>query len=218
MIPQHFTYQYAQPEQYHFSLDSIELPLRVARLVEGQDLQKWKVLDLCSGCGVVGFEFQFYQPQISEMHFLEVQKEDYLHSFTQNLQMVNEKMSALRSPTKFQIHWDNYESWRTSKTESSFDLVLANPPYFQKDQGKLSPSQFKNRCRFYLDSDFETMIDVILHVLKPGSSAYILLRPLLEHNKNLLEVLNRHLGWRGRAQVIDLIRGTQMVQIEKASL
>lgn len=215
MIAQRFTYQYAQPEQYHFSLDSVDLPLKVARLLEGRDLQAWRVLDLCSGCGVVGFEFHFYQPNISQLHFLEVQKTSYEEAFQKNLEMVKAKQA---SSTEFQIHWKNYEAFLDPAHESSFDLLFANPPYFQKDQGKLSPSDFKNRCRFFLDSDFETMIDVILHVLRPGSSAYILLRPLVEHKKNLFDLLVRHLAHRGHAQVLDLIRGTQMVQIEKASI
>jgi tRNA1(Val) A37 N6-methylase TrmN6 len=190
----------------------VELPFKVANTLEGQDLRGLKVLDLCSGCGVIGFEFHFYQPTIRELHFLEIQREDYELSFQKNLKMVKDEKP---SPTQFFIHWENYESLLRPESESQFDLLLANPPYFQKDQGKLSPSQFKNRCRFFLDSDFEKMIDVIVHVLKPGASAFILLRPLVEHRKNLFEILCSQVGGRGLAQVVDLIRGTQMVQIVK---
>jgi tRNA1(Val) A37 N6-methylase TrmN6 len=211
MIQRQFTYNYSQPDDYHFSLDSIELPFKVAQLLERENHHNLKVMDLCSGCGVVGLELHFHLPAIRELNFVEVQREAYEKFIHENISKVKP------SETQFQIHWMNYEKLLSPEYMDQFDLVVSNPPYFEPDQGKLSPSQFKNRCRFYLDSPFETLIDVLLHILKPMAPAYILLRSLEEHNKNLRQRLQLRTLGRAQVQVIDLIRGTELVKILKNS-
>jgi tRNA1(Val) A37 N6-methylase TrmN6 len=92
---------------------------------------------------------------------------------------------------------------------------VCNPPYFLKGEGLLSPSDFKNRCRFFLDSDFETLIRAIIFSLKPDSSAYILIRAGTHHGRTPIEEIITLLGHSGSAKIIDNVRGTDIVLIRK---
>ena len=69
-----YTYNYKQPAQYRFSLDSIHLAKFVAtQLKSHSNLGTIRVLDLCAGCGVVGFELSWHLPAIRQIDFIEVQ-------------------------------------------------------------------------------------------------------------------------------------------------
>ena len=69
-----FTYQYAQPGEYHFSMDSIHLAESVAKHLQSrEDLASLRVLDLCAGCGVIGIELSWYLPLLKKIDFVEIQ-------------------------------------------------------------------------------------------------------------------------------------------------
>lgn len=188
------------------------MPLEVARQLEDKDLSAMSVLDLCSGCGVIGFEFHFYKSEIAELHSLELQRDSYQESYDLNLRLID------RKKTQFFIHWQNYSEIFKKDFDSRYDLIICNPPYFEPDQGKLSPNEFKNRCRFFIDSDFKTLIRSILFALKPGAVAFVLLRPLHEHKRNLFSQLETHCLGQGQVHRVKMIRGTELVRIQKNPL
>jgi len=165
------------------------------------------VLDLCAGCGVVGFDFHFYSEGIDKMDFVEVQQE-YEGHFYKNLALVNPRQ------TRFEWHLLNYQKLLAPAWESKYDLVLCNPPYFEPDQGRLSPSGLKNRSRFYIDSDFTSLVEVFIHVVKTGGEAFFLMRPLSEHKKNLSRTLVDVVRGRAQIDVVTEIRGTQVVRLK----
>lgn len=183
-----FTFDYHQPSEYHFSLDSVLLPKLVAQNYEQipkSQLESMNVLDLCSGTGIMGLEFSYYLKDILKIDFLEVQ-EVYRDYFLKNKEMV--------APGKenFKFLCLNYEQMILDKSfHNSYDLILCNPPYFFKDEGILSPSEFKNRCRFFLDSSFENLIKAIGFSLKIGGEAYVLARPGHDHNRGPVEMVKK---------------------------
>lgn len=208
-----FTYQYHQPSEYRFSLDSIEMPLRVAEHLKSLPFcfHELNVLDLCAGCGVVGFELHFHLPEIASIDFVEVQQV-YDSFFHDNLKLVTSKT---RTSTKFRFLNKNYSELLSAEDSNKYELVVCNPPYFEKDQGKLSPSDFKNRCRFYLDSDFQTLVLSLLHVLKVKGMAFVLIRSLSEHKKDLLLKMRETVQSKANIELLEDIRGTHLVKITK---
>ena len=207
-----YTYDYFQPTEYRFSLDSVFLAQSVASLIQHEKgLHDWKCLDLCAGCGIIGFELSLHSPSLKHFDFLEVQNV-YHNYFDKNVKMIH--------PTRlenFNFLNQNYNILLNTNFKNHYDLIVSNPPYFFKNEGLLSPNDFKNRCRFFLDSDFKTLIESILWSLKPEASAYILARSGDQHGRNVLNDCQTIIANRASAQVVDNIRGTQIIQIRKES-
>ncbi|WP_374029089.1 methyltransferase [Bdellovibrio bacteriovorus] len=212
-INPHYTFQYSQPEEYRFSHDSVFLARRVFEFVKDDDWDQARGLDLCSGCGIIGLDFLFHLQNetgksLAAFDFLEVQSLYHDH-FTKNLCELGE--------TKTACHFinDNYQVLSTEPFKESYDIVLSNPPYFQVGQGKLSPSEFKNRCRFFIDSDFRSLILGIENSLAPQGRAFVLLRSLADHGMSYLKEAERLVSKRVSIQSLGDIRGTDLVLLKK---
>lgn len=205
-----FTYQYSQPDDYHFSLDSIHLAEFVAGQLKSQsDLQALRVLDLCAGCGVIGLELSWYLRDLRQFDFVEVQT-IYTSYFEQNAVIVNRPELQLR------WHILNYEALLEKQWNETVDIIVSNPPYFQPGHGMLSPSEFKNRCRFFLDSSFEKFILSMVNALTIHGRAYFLLRPLHQHGfdafSSMQNIIN---GTQVTAKKTAEIRGTDVILMVK---
>jgi tRNA1Val (adenine37-N6)-methyltransferase len=208
-----FTYHYAQPEAYRFSLDSIHFAEFLAEHLKSRnDLESLRVLDLCAGCGVIGIELSWYLRRLTQIDFVEVQ-DIYTSYFYQNVATVNRPELQLR------WHHFNYDTLLQKEWANKFDLIVSNPPYFQPNQGMLSPSEFKNRCRFFLDSTFTHFILAILNSLAPDGEAYFLLRSLKQHGEDVFFKIQQLIDGHGiSAEIITQIRGTDVVFLKKKML
>ena len=205
-----FTYNYKQPDEYHFSLDSIHLARFVAtQLKSNTDLGSLRVLDLCAGCGVIGIELLWHLQAIQQIDFVEIQ-DIYTEYFYQNLANIHRP--------ELQIRWHllNYDELHEKEWEGKFDLTVSNPPYFQPGHGMLSPSTFKNRCRFYLDSSFQNYIRALENSLANKGKAYFLLRPLKQHGIDLFSDTQKILQeTSATVKKISYIRGADIILLEK---
>lgn len=153
---------YSQPEEYHFSRNSIELVEFAINHLYSRPL---KVLDLCSGCGVVGIEYSLKTNSEALFSFIELQAE----VFKSHLE-VNIKSSG--------INLDNiyYSDFKDVNLKDSFDLILCNPPYFNAKQSRLSDNQVKNKCTHFCDKFFENLFGFISKCLSQNGVAFILCR------------------------------------------
>jgi tRNA1Val (adenine37-N6)-methyltransferase len=221
-----FTYEYSQPEEYHFSLDSVEMPLKVAEYLKDtyseKELRSWQALDLCAGCGVVGFELLYHLPALKKMDFLEVQ-EAYIPHFEKNkaqalvhANSLKPKLAAVgktaTEPT-YNFICENYEALLQPQFAHKYRLIVCNPPYFLPEQGKHSPSDFKNRCRFFLDSTFEKLIESTIQSLAMDGEAFLLLRDLEDHGLDLLANLQNLIRGKLKCENLCMIRGTFLLKL-----
>ncbi len=205
-----FTYQYQQPDEYHFSLDSIQLADFIANeLRSHSDLKSLQILDLCAGCGVIGLQLSWHLHELKQIDFVEVQ-EIYSAYFHQNVAIVNRP--------ELTLHWHlvNYDALLETSWKNKYNLIISNPPYFLAGHGMLSPSRFKNHCRFFLDSSFENFILAMANSLSYQGKAYFLLRPLLQHGYDMLSNIRALL--QNTSICIDKvghIRGTDVIRFIK---
>lgn len=219
----HPTFHYSQPEDYRFSHDSVFLARWAAEKIaqQGGLTSEQKVLDLCSGTGVIGLDLAFHlchefnqDPRQLWMDFVEIQAPCYSH-FRKNLNQLSKEMSFDFS-AQFKLIEKNYALLLEQQAlASSYASIVCNPPYFNANQGKLSPSEFKNRSRFFLDSDLPTLIAFICYSLKPNGRAYVLLKNLSDHGQDTITEARTALSASCSLELATKIRGTDVVEICK---
>ncbi|MBC7428963.1 MAG: methyltransferase [Bacteriovorax sp.] len=207
----HYSYNYHQPEDYRFSLDSVFLAQKVAEVLKTHPAPaNLRVLDLCSGCGVVGLELNFHLRSVSKIDFLDVQ-EIYRPFFLKNAEQAKSEAS------EFNFLCMNYADLLHDSFKEKYDVIISNPPYFFLGEGLLSPNDFKNRCRFFIDSDLQNLIAATLFSLKPEGRAYLLARSGTHHGRNLQDEIRKLSTGLARVQILDEVRGTNIVELLKES-
>jgi len=209
-INQFPTLKYSQPDDYHFSHDSVFLARQIFEMHKDEMIRPdYQILDLCAGCGVVGIDLVFHQMKESifngEIDFLEVQEVYYSH-FIKNIKT----FKSIFTHTSFKFNWiqQNYAQIDNYK---KYDLIISNPPYFIKNNGVLSDNKFKNRCRFYLDSDWLEMIFFLKNSLKKNGKAYFLIR------EELKKIIEKEIYFNTKLSKIQFkfqIRGTWVAYLE----
>lgn len=212
-INPNYTFNYSQPDDYRLSHDSVFLAWEVFNLTKNLDLKGKRVLDVCAGSGIVGMDFLFHRraqglslPDCAD--FLEIQ-EVYQEHFFENIK----RLGSLSTELHFLNI--NYDILETEKFFKQYDIIIGNPPYFLPTQGKKSDNEFKNRCRFFLDSGLTNLINAVCCSLKTNCSAYLLLREQTQHGWDILSYVSQLAVDRLQVSLVNKIRGTYLVQLTK---
>ncbi|MCO4752915.1 MAG: methyltransferase [Bacteriovoracaceae bacterium] len=183
---------YHQPKFYRFSEDSIWLS-KMAALHGGRATS---VLDIGSGCGVVGIETANLLSTVKELYLLEPQVE-FLECIDKNRVLLNKDV---------ELEVVN-QTIQDLKMDKSFDLIVSNPPYFNPGHSRPSPNVNKSKCRTFDQSNLREFVVFALEHLNPGGNAFILAR---EDNKDLKEVLD---DYGAQAQVIDSFKEVALLNL-----
>lgn len=212
-INTHYTLNYSQPEAYRLSHDSVFLAREVYEKTLGLNLSDKIILDLCAGAGVVGLDFLFHRRAQSltlpaRMDFLEIQNV-YIEHFQENCK----RFGSVDSKLEF-LNF-NYDQLQLTINECKYDLILGNPPYFLTSQGKLSSNEFKNRCRFYMDSDIKNLILAVANSLKINGKAFLLFRDQSAHKIDIEQNLKNYCEGKLVCEIVGNIRGTLLFQFQK---
>ena len=212
-INSHFTFNYSQPEEYRLSHDSVFLAREIFERLSALDLAGKRGLDICAGSGIVGLDFLFHRRAAGQsvpdfFDFLEVQ-EIYSGHFSLNC----DRLGPIDTRLNFLCR--NYDTLIAAEFAGAFDLIVCNPPYFLPGQGKLSPSEFKNRCRFFIDSDLQSLLAGVHNCLKPEGIGFMTLRELAEHGLDILAEARNFSENKLQIEEAGLIRGTHLLKLTK---
>lgn len=205
-----FTYEYSQPDEYRFCQDSVIFPMLVRELlIDVQIGPDYRALDICAGCGVIGFELAHYESRLVHVDFMDVQ-EIFRPHFEANLKIAGRDRRF--------FHWlpESFTSLSENRFTGAYDLIVGNPPYFAQGEGRLSKSDVQNSCRFFLNGDLRALVDGVVNALKPGTGrAYLLVKSGAHHGRRASRDLSLWLAGRAVANVIADVRGTDVVEIQR---
>ncbi len=171
---------YFQPNFYKFSEDSIALSSFITQFVDSKKIMR--AIDLCAGCGVVGIELlnNFFFEKFT-MDFCEIQQE-FIPFIRDNLDL---KKVTNRTGNIFN---SSYSALLNSTYESSYDCIIFNPPYFNVGQGRLSPKENRNICRFFLHGSMSDLLNTAVYLSQNNGKIFFSARlTLLEVEKKLQE-------------------------------
>lgn len=150
---------YSQPENYHFSEDSIFLA-EIA--LEHMQNEVTSLLDIGAGCGVVGLEYLRKSPsKVKTAHFVESQEVFFSH--------LEENLKDLECHSVV-IHKKKVQRL----DDLQFDLILSNPPYYDPSKGRLSDNEIQNKCRFSMNLSPKDLCQSIEKLLSPRGEAWVL--------------------------------------------
>ncbi len=139
------TIEYSQPRFYHFSRDSIELAIVASEIFPNTK----SICDFYAGSGVVGIEFSFRVDQLDEMVFIEKNR-NYREHLERNI-------GQLKGGYRTIIYWDSSLPCDLKKDT----LILANPPYFIKNDGRLPQDLDKRNCHFIEEAQWQSWLHQI---------------------------------------------------------
>jgi tRNA1(Val) A37 N6-methylase TrmN6 len=140
---------YKQPNFYKFSEDSIVLSQFASKFIA----TKRRVLDLCAGSGVVGIEIAHASKQTFSLDFVEVQQE-FIPYLYENLSLISD------FPTRvFESSIGNF------KPDTNYDLIVCNPPYFLKGEGRESPNWNKQVSRTFEIDNISILLNCAINLL-----------------------------------------------------
>ena len=157
---------YFQPSFYHFNQDSIEFVKWIENHFKFSKITN--VLDLCSGCGIIGLELLQAFPEWN-IDFCELQ-EPFFFFFSKNSKL----FFPQRSFNYFQMDLRKFNQDSTLM----YELIVCNPPYFSPNKGRLPPSTERRLCRFFSEEDWNELFNCFSRSLTVEGKAYFLARTI----------------------------------------
>lgn len=151
---------YSQPNFYRFNEDSFKL----IDYVQSHLTKANRILDLGAGSGIIGIELA-NKLNANHLSLVEAQVEYHIH-LKKN---VSERLFNCTS----EIVLKSFGEW---KPESTYDLIVSNPPYFLPGHGQPSKDVKKNIARSFILDSWEVFLDLISLTLAPDGKAFIVLR------------------------------------------
>jgi len=146
---------YHQPSFYRFSEDSLLL----VELAASQIKNKESIVDLGSGCGVIGLELAQLFP---DSNILLVEKqESFKSSLKKNVMSLSSINISYIVKNLFEIDL------------SLFQNIIINPPYFDQNMSRLSPNLKRSICRSHDGSFYKLFFEKIEKEMSEKSCLFL---------------------------------------------
>lgn len=159
-----FDLQILQPRHgYRYSLD----PLLLARFC-GQPPAAGSIIDLGAGCGIISLVLARLYPRTTVV------------ALEKNHEMVNliRQNVELNSLTDWiTVQGNDLVEYRTLHPDSSFDLVVSNPPYRTPHSGRISPHAGRDAARHETTATLADFLTAAKYLVKPSGKICLIHLP-----------------------------------------
>lgn len=152
---------YVQPQEYHFSQESVELAKWASLKVE--KINSLEVLDVGAGCGVIGIEL-FHQRGAKDFISLIEKQSIFLPFQLENTFGYEDNFNLIN------------KNFIEHSLKNRFDVILCNPPYFLKERSRASSCDIRNNCRQILELDLFNIFKKVYEVLKDDGHFFFVFR------------------------------------------
>lgn len=150
---------YQDQNLYKFTADAIKLA-KFCKIKRTDN-----VLDMCAGCGVVGF-YAYSLNECNKLYFNDIQKPMC------NLIRKNIKLNNLEN--KCEVIQKDLKDLTLADFEKHLDVILCNPPYF-KVNGKIKENISVAMCRHELTTNLEEVICKASKLISSKGKLYIII-------------------------------------------
>ena len=148
---------YQDESLYKFTSDSIKLA-KFCKFKPGDN-----VLDMCAGCGIVGFYAYNLNP-CNKIYFNDIQPK--------MCDLVNKNIELNSLQAKTEILCKDLKDLDLSDFEKHLDVIVCNPPYF-KLNGKIKQDISKAMCRHEIATNLAQIIEIASKLLKSKGRFYL---------------------------------------------
>lgn len=166
---------FAQAEHFKLSTDCVLL----ADFVNSSGRKRG--IDLGCASGAIALLLLWRSPRL-HMTGLELVEEA--------AELARENMETNSLQDRSSIIWGDIRRHRELFKSGSFDLVVANPPYFPVDRGKLSPDEKRSGARGELSCTLEDICAAAAYLCCTGGSFSVVYKP--ERLSELLCTMTAH--------------------------
>lgn len=124
-----------------------------------------KVIELCAGVGVIGLCLLKKFPDIQKVTFVELQK-SMCDILEENIKIntLTEKTTVINSDYR-KINKQFY---------TSFDILVANPPYRKLNTGRISKNIIRAKSRHEIEGTLQELLEVSAKLLKDRGKLYFI--------------------------------------------
>ncbi len=150
---------YQDENFYKFTSDAIKL----AKFCKIKPTDN--VLDMCAGCGVVGF-YAYSIKKFNKIYFNDIQ--------SKMCSLIEKNIQINNLQNKAQVLCKDLANLQIDDFDKSLDIILCNPPYF-KLNGKIKENKDVAMCRHELTTNLKTIIDKAGELLKTKGKLYLII-------------------------------------------
>lgn len=162
---------YQDDRFFKYGLDSVELAKFVYKNENTNNNKKMKVIDVCSGSGIVGLIIQ-RMFNLEKIFFLEKQK------YFAELNKKNAEENLMKDSFEI-LNMDliNIKDKEVNKFENTFDIITVNPPYKKYNSGINSLNIEKTIAKKEEENFLESLFKFSKKILKDNGKIYMVNRP-----------------------------------------
>ena len=190
---------YQDDNLYKFTCDAVKLA-KFCKLKTTDNM-----LDLCAGCGVVGF-YAYALHKCSKIYFNEIQ--------SPMCQLIDKSIKLNNLQDRCEILNKDLNLLHPSDFDKPLDVIVCNPPYF-KLNGKVKGAECLAICRHEIKTNLQQIVEKASKLIKEQGRFYLIIptdrmcETIVTFNKNGFEVKNMQIYHSQQRATVCLLEGVK---------